>query len=269
MTRVRQEATPGPLGWVAGAAALAALAALLAACRGTTRPAGATAAGVTLPAAASATTTVTTALATTASTAPRPAASPATATPTTLPVTTTSPVGLTGFASSVAPITAADVPYSWRPGCPLAPDQLRKMQLSYWGFDNQPHLGTMIVNAAVTADVAKIFGALFAEHFPIFQMQPVDAYKGSDPASMAANNTSGFNCRDAVGAASPQWSVHAFGEAIDVNTVENPYIEGGTVMPDAGRAYLDRANYRPGMAVPGGQLVKAFASAGWQWGGRW
>jgi hypothetical protein len=143
------------------------------------------------------------------------------------------------------------------------------LQLSYWGFDNQPHLGTMVVNASVTSEVIKVFSELFAEHFPIYQMQPEDAYHGSDPLSMAADNTSGFNCRYAVAPGPPQWSVHAYGEAIDVNTVQNPYLEGGTVMPTAGGAYLNRADDRPGMAVPGGQLNQAFASVGWLWGGRW
>ncbi len=63
--------------------------------------------------------------------------------------------------------------------------------------------------------------------------------------------------------------MHAFGEAIDVNDVENPYRDGTTIIPPAGAAYLARADVRPGMAVPGGVLVSAFASAGWQWGGRW
>jgi hypothetical protein len=86
---------------------------------------------------------------------------------------------------------------------------------------------------------------------------------------MAADNTSAFNCRYAVAPGPKQWSVHAYGEAIDVNTVENPYLEGGVVMPAAGRRYLDRSRYRAGMAVAGGTLVEAFAAAGWQWGGRW
>jgi hypothetical protein len=100
-------------------------------------------------------------------------------------------------------------------------------------------------------------------------MVPVDTFQGSDPASMAADNTSGFNCRDAVVPGPPQWSAHACGEAIDVNTVENPYVYGGSAQPDSGAAYLDRSVYRPGMAVADGQLVAAFASVGWQWGGRW
>jgi D-alanyl-D-alanine carboxypeptidase len=86
---------------------------------------------------------------------------------------------------------------------------------------------------------------------------------------MAADNTSGFNCRDAVGAGPKRWSAHAYGLAIDVNTVENPYLDGDRVLPPAGRAYLDRARARPGMAVPGGRLVDASAAVGWQWGGRW
>jgi hypothetical protein len=127
----------------------------------------------------------------------------------------------------------------------------------------------MITSSAVTDDVLKIFSRLYSQHFPIRQMQPEDGYKGSDPASMAADNTSGFNCRYAIAPGPPQWSAHAYGEAIDVNTLENPYIEAGTVWPRAGAAFLNRSVYRPGMSVPGGQLVAAFASVGWQWGGRW
>jgi hypothetical protein len=100
-------------------------------------------------------------------------------------------------------------------------------------------------------------------------MEPVDAFRGDDNRSMAADNTSGFNCRYAVAPGPKQWSVHAYGEAIDVNTVENPYIEGGVVRPPAGRRYRNRAYVRPGMAEPNGVLVQAFRSVGWQWGGRW
>jgi len=117
--------------------------------------------------------------------------------------------------------------------------------------------------------VIKVFATLYAEGFPIHEMEPVDAFHGSDPASMSADNTSGFNCRHAVAPGPPQWSVHAYGEAVDVNAIENPYIEGGVVRPPAGAAYLNRTVVRSGMAVPGGPLVQAFASVGWLWGGRW
>jgi hypothetical protein len=101
-------------------------------------------------------------------------------------------------------------------------------------------------------------------------MKPVDAYHGSDPKSMAADNTSGFNCRRAVAPGPPQWSMHAYGLAIDINTVQNPYVEAGAgVQPPAGAAYLNRSDIRRGMAYPGGVLVKAFTAIGWGWGGNW
>jgi hypothetical protein len=169
----------------------------------------------------------------------------------------------------VATVTAADVPLTYRAGCPVAPAQLRLLHMSYWGFDGQPHLGAMVVNANVAQSVLAVFGRLYAERFPIRQMTPVDAYGGSDRASMDGDNTSGFNCRNAVAPGPPHWSAHAYGAAIDVNPVENPYLEGGAVQPAAGLAFLDRSDHRAGMAFPGGELVTAFASVGWQWGGRW
>jgi len=114
-----------------------------------------------------------------------------------------------------------------------------------------------------------VFRTLFDERFPIKEMVPVEAYGGSDNAAAAGDDSSGFNCRYAVAPGPPQWSAHAYGEAIDVNDVQNPYFEGGVVIPPAGAAYENRTDVRPGMAVPGGLLVEAFASVGWQWGGRW
>jgi hypothetical protein len=100
-------------------------------------------------------------------------------------------------------------------------------------------------------------------------MRPIDAYGGSDERSLDADNTAAFNCRFAVASGPKRWSVHAYGLAVDVNPVENPYVLGSSVHPRAGRAYLDRSRYRPGMAVAGRLLVRVFAAAGWQWGGRW
>lgn len=173
------------------------------------------------------------------------------------------------FVARVSQVKRADVPYSYRPGCPVVPRQLRSIRLRYWGFDNRAHVGNLVVNAAVTRPVATVFRTLYAARFPIRRMEPVDVFHGSDDRSMAADNTSAFNCRYAVAPGPKHWSVHAYGEAIDVNTVENPYIEGGVVRPAAGKRFLDRANVRPGMAVQTGVLVRAFLAVGWKWGGRW
>jgi len=188
-----------------------------------------------------------------------------------MPTTPTTPAlaGAPAFASTVSKLTAADLPSSYRAGCPVGPEVLRALRLSYWGFDDHPHTGVLIVNAAVVNAVVTVFGRLYAQRFPIRRMQPVDAFGGSDPASMAADNTSAFNCRNAVASGPPRWSAHAYGEAIDVNTVENPYVQGTDVQPVAGRAFLDRGTHRPGTAYYGGVLVDAFAAVGWRWGGRW
>jgi D-alanyl-D-alanine carboxypeptidase len=173
------------------------------------------------------------------------------------------------FVGTVSAVTRADLPYSWRPGCPVGPTQLRLLRLRYWGFDRKAHVGSLVVNASAARDVMSAFRTLYARRFPIRRMQTIDAFRGRDSASTAADNTSGFNCRYAVAAGPPRWSQHAFGLAIDVNPVENPYILGGRARPASGAAYLDRSRYRRGMAVPGGVVVRAFAAIGWEWGGRW
>jgi hypothetical protein len=139
--------------------------------------------------------------------------------------------------------------------------------MSYWGFDAQPHDGTMVVNAAVAPAVLSVFERLYAERFPIRRMVPVDAYGGSDFRSIEADNTSAFNCRFVDG--TTRWSEHAYGRAIDINPIENPYVSGGRTSHPASRRYLDRSRVRPGMAVEGGVLVRVFDRLGWGWGGRW
>ena len=171
------------------------------------------------------------------------------------------------FTSEVTPVRWADLRHSYRGGCPVGPAELRTLRLSYWGFDGRAHVGSLVVNRRVARGVVQVFRRLYAARFPIRRMVPVSAYRGSDDASMAADNTSGFNCRFVSG--TNRWSMHAYGLAIDVNPVENPYVSGNRVRPHAGRRYLDRARAGPGIAVAGGVLVEAFARVGWRWGGFW
>jgi D-alanyl-D-alanine carboxypeptidase-like protein len=173
------------------------------------------------------------------------------------------------FAHSVSRVTAAQLPHSWHPGCPVAPAQLRRVRLRYWGFDRRAHTGALVVNVSAVGDVVRVFRRLYSARFPIRRLRPIDAYGGVDERSLAVDNTAGFNCRYAVASGPKRWSVHAYGLAIDIDPVENPYLEGGRVHPRAGRAFLNRSRVRPGMAVRGGVLVHAFAAVGWEWGGRW
>ena len=132
------------------------------------------------------------------------------------------------FSHGVSRVTAAQLPHSWHPGCPVSPARLRRVRLTYWGFDGRAHRGALVANEDAVSDLVRVFSRLYAARFPIRRLRP-----------------------------------------IDVNPVENPYLESGRVHPRAGRAYVDRGRVRPGMAVRGGPLVRAFAAVGWRWGGRW
>jgi hypothetical protein len=200
-----------------------------------------------------------------ASTTTRPAAATTTtAPPATAPVTSAPAPPV--FTASVAAVTAADLPSSWRAGCPLGPGSLRAVTLSHWGFDGEVHTGTLVVHVDHAEDMVDVFRTLFDIQFPIERMVPVDAYGGDDDASMAANNTSAFNCRPVTGGTG--WSEHAYGLAIDVNPVQNPYVIGDTVLPPSGATYLDREP-APGVIRAEDAVVQAFARIGWSWGGYW
>lgn len=156
---------------------------------------------------------------------------------------------------------------SWHTGCPVSPSALRIVSLSYWGFDGAVHRGTLVVNHDVVRDVIQAMKQLFKRRFPIRRMRAVEAYGSNDDRSMAADNTSGFNCRGVAG--STGWSQHAYGRAIDINPLENPEVRNGVVSPPAGRAYLVRAGAAKGLIPRAGAAVRAFEAIGWGWGGNW
>jgi hypothetical protein len=157
---------------------------------------------------------------------------------------------------------------SWKPGCPVPLADLRLVRARYLGFDGKAHTGRIVVHRDVARDVVAVLRRLYAARFPIRRMLPVDAYGGSDFRSIEADNTSAFNCRYVDG--TRRWSEHAYGRAIDLNPIENPYVtSAGTTSHAASRPFLRRAPYRAGMAVEGGAVVRAFDAAGWGWGGRW
>lgn len=171
------------------------------------------------------------------------------------------------FASSVAPVTAQELHASWRPGCPVPPEQLRSVSASHWGFDGAVLTGRLVVHVDHVDRIRAVLRDLYDVRFPIGRMEPVEAFGGSDEASMEANNTSAFNCRRVTGGSS--WSEHAFGRAIDVNPVQNPYVIGSSVSPAAGRAHLDRSTPAPGKIQADDAVVRSFAAQGWSWGGFW
>jgi hypothetical protein len=156
---------------------------------------------------------------------------------------------------------------SWRSGCPVGLDDLRLLTLTHHDLDDDLRWGHLVVHRQVAADLAEVFRGLHDAGFPIERMRIVDRYGADDDRSMADNNTHAFNCRRITGGTS--WSKHAYGWAVDINPVQNPYVRGSTVLPGEGRAYLDRGDVRPGMIVRPGPVTRAFDALGWTWGGDW
>lgn len=157
---------------------------------------------------------------------------------------------------------------SWRAGCPVPLRDLRLIRTDHWGLDRTVHRGELVVHRDQAAKVVRVLRALFVARFPIARIQLVDVYGANDRRSMAANNTSAFNCRYVSG--TTRWSEHAYGRAIDMNPIQNPYVSSsGRASPPAGAAYVDRSRKAPGMIHSRDAVVRAFAAVGWGWGGHW
>jgi hypothetical protein len=157
---------------------------------------------------------------------------------------------------------------SWRPGCPVAMDDLRLLRLTYYGFDRESHMGKLVVHRRWAHEIVRVFRRIYRARFPIRRMRLVDHYGADDRRSMAADNTSAFNCRWRAGVCC-RWSQHAYGRAIDINPVENPFVWDGGFSPPAGEPYLDRSNRRRGMIYRRDRVWRAFRAFGWEWGGDW
>jgi hypothetical protein len=152
----------------------------------------------------------------------------------------------------------------WHPGCPVPVSRLRLLTVDHWGFDGRVHAGKLVVNRRHARPLLGVFRRLFALRFQIRRMGPL---------STAADNTGSFECRRAAAPPCPgaggsgNWSEHAYGEAIDVNPIENPYTACGRTRQRRSVPYLDRSRLRRGMVTPA--VVAAFRAIGWGWGGTW
>jgi hypothetical protein len=159
----------------------------------------------------------------------------------------------------------------WHRGCPVWMSQLRVLSYRYYGFDRTTHIGQIVVNEKVAQPLATVFGKLYRMRFPIRDGAFASTY-GPHP-DQSGDVTASFECRDA--AASPcsssstthHWSMHAYGEAVDLDPRENPYVGCGMTRDKTALSYMKRSWHRPGMVTPA--VRRAFASIGWGWGGSW
>jgi hypothetical protein len=155
-------------------------------------------------------------------------------------------------------------------------DRLRLVKFSYFGFDEKIHNdGEIVVMDAAATHVLRIFVKLRKMRFPILKARPMNDFDGDDNASMRDNNTSAFNDRNMTGGGSI--SLHAYGLAIDVNPVQNPFlVRSGAMLkiePPAGVDYINRMRDRPWKRPRPGMAelaVRTFADEGFIiWGGYW
>ena len=156
--------------------------------------------------------------------------------------------------------------------CPVGFADLRLLTLRHVGFDGRAHTGQLVVHRRHASDIADVFRELYQARFPVRRMELVDTYGGDDNRSMAADNSSAYNCRTVAGEST--FSDHAYGAAVDLNPVENPYVTADGVLPPAGRPFVDvertrGADVGPGVIVADDVVVRAFAHVGWKWGGLW
>ncbi|MCB1028928.1 MAG: M15 family metallopeptidase [Microthrixaceae bacterium] len=146
-------------------------------------------------------------------------------------------------------------------------EELRLITVAHHRFDGPPTVGELVVNASVVEDLRVVFRSLWDAGYPIASMRLIDEFGGDDLASVRANNTSSFNCRPVVGGTG--WSRHAYGVAIDLNPLWNPYVLDGAAVPEESQPWVDRSRLERGMIGPEDAAVAAFESVGWTWGGRW
>ena len=151
-------------------------------------------------------------------------------------------------------------------------DDLRHIRALHWDYDNQMHVGEMIVNKQIAECVARILRQLFDAKYPIQRMLLPDVYDADDETQMRDNNSSCFCYRNIAGSAN--LSKHARGLAVDINTLYNPYYKDradGTryIQPATAEAYCDRTWDFPYKIDHDDLCFRLFTEAGFEWGGDW
>ncbi len=151
-------------------------------------------------------------------------------------------------------------------------DELRYVHILHYDFDGSPAEGELICNEYIAQDLVEIFYQLYCNEYRLERVLLIDEYDGDDTASMEDNNTSCFNYRVVAGSSS--LSKHAYGLAIDVNPLYNPYITYGkdgtmNVSPSSGESYADRTVNFPYKIDEEDLCYKLFIQHGFTWGGSW
>ncbi len=170
----------------------------------------------------------------------------------------------------VSAVTTKQLGGSYHAGCPVGPALLRNLAVTFKTFGDTVGRGTLVVRSTIVDRVISVWRQALERGYPIRKIFPTAHYGGSDISSMYHDNTSAFNCRHVTGDPS-QLSPHAYGIALDINTVENPYMDiHGTWWPKTiGQKFRNRSHAYPGMLYDDSLVTTALKSRGFRWGGDW
>ena len=146
-------------------------------------------------------------------------------------------------------------------------EDLKYINIKHYDFNGNIKTGEIIVHKEVAEETVKIFYELYEAEYKINKMVLIDAYNGDDELSMSDNNTTCFNYRVVKNSKTLSW--HAFGLAIDINPLNNPYIKGNTISPQNAGDYINRKLQLPEMIDYNDLAYKTFTKYGWKWGGNY
>ena len=153
-------------------------------------------------------------------------------------------------------------------GAEIELSELRYLKLLYYDYNGRVRHGEMVCNKAIAADLIAIFKELYKAKYPLASVRLIDDFGGDDERSMAANNSSCFNYRQATNS-STKLSAHARGMAVDINPLQNPSVKGEEVLPESAQEYADRSVDFPHKITDEDLCCKLFRAHGFQWGGAW
>lgn len=161
-------------------------------------------------------------------------------------------------------------------------DDLRYIKVLHYNFYHQIQVGELVVNQAIAENCRQIFMELFQEEYEINSMYLIDRYYEKDQvrngeqvdiSSINDDNTSAFHYRKIAG--TEVLSNHAYGMAIDINPLENPYVKEADLQQTVASQYKDYNSYKDRTAQRAHMISKddacyrIFKAHGFQWGGEW
>lgn len=158
---------------------------------------------------------------------------------------------------------------SWHRGCPVGRGGLRLLRVNYWDFSGYRRRGEIVAARGVIRQMAGALSDMYRAELPIRRMYRVDRFgwsrrlRGADDyRSMAADNTSAFNCRWVVGRPGIR-SPHSYGRSLDINPWENPYRASHGWVPN--RWWPGRSHERVAWRSRAHRVVRIMASHGLRW----